>query len=117
AIAGDPAWHHRIIVLPPGSKTMPQKDAQLADQFDEIVMNQVCMAFDVMPMELGISPKVSTTMSPGAANQMSKMTASQHERSSTKPTLRFLADIMDFVLHHVCGQDDMRFVFEGLEED
>lgn len=117
AVAGDPAWHHKIIVLPPGSKTMPQRDAQLADQLDEIVMNSVCMAFDVMPMEIGISPKVSTTMSSGSANQMAKQSQASQSRKSTVPTLRFLADIMDFVLHHVCGQDDMRFTFEGLEED
>jgi len=66
AIAGDPAWHHKIIVLPPGSKTMPQRDVALADAFDEIVRVDTCMGFDVMPMELGIAPKVSTTMSPGA---------------------------------------------------
>jgi SPP1 gp7 family putative phage head morphogenesis protein len=117
AVAGDPAWHHKIIVLPPGSKTFPQRDAALADQFDEVVMNQVCMAFDVMPMEIGISPKVSTTQTSGAANQMAKQSQSTQSRKSTVPTLRFLADIMDFVLHHVCGQDDMRFTFEGLEED
>lgn len=117
AFAGDPAFHHKIIVLPAGSKTMPQRDAQLADQFDEVVMNQVCMAFDVMPMELGISPKVSTTMSPGASNQMAKMTASTAERKSTKPLLAYICDIMNQILQNVAGQDDMEFVFEGLEEE
>lgn len=117
AFAGDPAWHHKIIVLPPGSKVMPQRNAELADQFDEIVMNQVCMAFDVMPMELGIAPKVSTTQSPGAANQMSKMTSSTAQRKATKPMLIFVCDIMNSILQNVCGQDDMRFMFEGIEEE
>lgn len=117
AIAGDPAWKHKIIVLPADSKVLPQRHQQLADQFDEIVMNQVCMAFDVQPMELGISPKVSTTQSPGAANQMAKASQGTHERKATKPTLTFLADIMNTVLQDICGQDDMRFTFEGLEED
>lgn len=117
AIAGDPAWHHKIIVLPPGSKVDPQRQAQLADQFDEIVRCDVCMAFGVNPMELGISPRVSSTVSSGSANQMAKMSQGSQERKATKPTLRFLADIMDYVLHHVAGQDDMRFVFEGLDED
>ena len=117
AFAGDPAWHHKIIVLPPKSSVMPQRDAQLADQFDEIVMNQVCMAFDVMPMELGISPKVSTTVSPGASNQMAKMAQSTSERKGTKPLLMFLCDIMNTVLQVICGQDDMEFVFEGLQEE
>lgn len=117
AIAGDPAWKHKIIVLPADSNVMPQKQAQIADQFDEIVMNQVCMAFDIQPMELGIMPKVSATVSPGAASQMSKATQDIHERKATKPTLTFLADIMTSVLREVAGQDDMKFVFEGLAEE
>lgn len=117
AIAGDPAWKHKIIVLPADSKVMPQREQQLADQFDEVVMNQVCMAFDVNPMELGIAPKVSTSTSPGAARQMAKMAQDVTERKATKPTLTFIADIMDYILQVICGQDDMRFVFEGTQEE
>lgn len=117
AVAGDPAWHHKIIVLPADSKVMPQREAHLADQFDEIVMNQVCMAFDVQPMELGIMPKVSTSVSPGASSQMAKATQSIHERKATKPTLMFLADIMNGILRNIADQDDMKFVFEGLQEE
>ena len=32
AIAGDIDWRYKVIVLPPGSKTMPQKDIQIVDQ-------------------------------------------------------------------------------------
>jgi hypothetical protein len=117
AIAGDPAWKHKIIVLPPGSHIDPMHAAQLADQFDEVVMNQVCMAFDVSPMELGISPKVSTTQSPGASNQMAKMAQNKQMRTATKPLLNFLSDIFEGILHRVCGQDDMQFVFEGMQEE
>lgn len=117
AVSGDPAWHHKIIVLPPGSKTMPQRDAQLADQFDEIVRVDTCMAFDVEPMELGISPKVSTTQSSGAANQMAKMAQQKVDRKSTGPLLRFLASICDHILRDLCHQDDMRWLFDGLEEE
>jgi len=117
AIAGDVAWKHKIIVLPADSKVMPQKPTELADQFDEIVMTQVCMAFGVQPMELGIQPKVSTTTSPGASNQMAKASQSTQERKATKPLLTFLTSIFNMVLQDVCEQDDMQFVFEGLEED
>ncbi len=117
AIAGDPAYKHKILVLPAESKVMPQKPIEIADQFDEIVMNQVCMAFDIQPMELGIMPKVSTTASPGAANQMAKSTANMHERKATKPLLKYLADIFNYILQDVCQQEDMQFMFEGLEED
>ena len=44
AVAGDTAWHHKIIVLPPGSKTMPQRPAELADQFDDVVMKDLALA-------------------------------------------------------------------------
>lgn len=117
AFAGDPAWHHKIIVLPPGTRVEPQRNVQLADAFDEIVMTQVCMAFDIMPMELGIAPKVSTSMSPGASHQMAKMAENVGERKATKPTLMFIADIINNILEYVCGQDDMQFVFEGLEAE
>lgn len=117
AIAGDPAWHHKIIVLPPGSKVDPQRPVDLADQFDEIIMNQVCMAFDVQPMEIGIIPQVSTAVSPFAAREMAQASHAVHERKSTKPLLKFLCDIFDNVLHRVCGQDDMKFTFEGLQEE
>jgi 8-oxo-dGTP pyrophosphatase MutT (NUDIX family) len=117
AVAGDPAWKHKIIVLPAESKVMPQKPTEIADQFDEIVMNQVCMAFDVQPMELGISPKVSTTVSPGASNQMAKASQGTHQRKATKPLLMYLSDIFNRLLWDVCEQDDMQFIFEGLEED
>lgn len=117
AIAGDTAFKHKIIVLPADSKVMPQKPTEIADQFDEIVMNQVCMAFDVSPMELGIMPKVSTTSTTGAANQMAKASQQTQERKATKPLLKFLANIFNTILQDVCDQDDMQFVFEGLEED
>jgi 8-oxo-dGTP pyrophosphatase MutT (NUDIX family) len=118
ALAGDQAWKHKIIVLPGGSKVDPQKPVSLADQFDEIVMTQVCMAFSVMPMELGISPKVSSTQSTGAANQMAKASQDIQERRGTVPLLLWLkAAVFDRVIQGVCGQDDMEWQWEGLEED
>lgn len=117
AVAGDPAWKHKSIALPPGSKVFPMRPAALADQFDEIVMAQVCMGYDVMPMEMGITPRVSTTQTTGAANQMAKATEKTNERKSLKPTLSYFTDIFNVIIQQVWLQDDMRFVFEGLEED
>lgn len=116
AVAGDPAWHHKIIVLPADSKVMPQRSHPLADQFDEVVMNQVCMAFDVSPMELGITPRVAASETPGASRAMAKAAQDVRSRKATKPLLKYLTDIMNYVIQDVCGQDDMRFVFEGLED-
>ena len=119
AIAGDTAYKHKIIVLPPGSKIDPQKPVDLADKFDDVVMNQVCMAFDVMPMELGITPSHSTGgHSGGAANQMHKMSEDANDRRARLPMLLWLKEtIFDKVIQQVCGQHDMQWTWEGLEED
>jgi hypothetical protein len=118
ALAGDVGFKHKVIVLPPGSKTDPQKPTALADQFDEVIMSEVCMAFNVMPMELGLTPKVSQTQSVGAANQMSKMSQDVHARKSLIPTLQFLKEsLFDKVLQIVCEQDDLQWMPEGLEQD
>lgn len=116
-IAGDPAWKHKIIVLPGGSRVDPMHPVSLADQFDEVIAVQVCMGYDVMPMELGISPKVSTTQSPGAANQMAKASKGINDRKSLRPLLGFLKSaLFDQVLQDICGQSDMEWKWEGLEE-
>ena len=117
AFAGDPAWHHKVIVLPPGSRVDPQKPTDVADQFDEIVMTQVVQAFDVNPMELGIIPKVSTVASPFAAREMAQTQRTIHERISTKPMLKFLCDIFNGIIQNYLGQHDMKFTFEGLQEE
>jgi Hint domain/ParB-like nuclease domain len=76
-----------------------------------------CMAFDVMPMELGISPRVSTTQSPAAGNQMAKASEQVNQRKALRPMLKWLkASVFDFVLQKVCKQDDMQWMWEGLEE-
>lgn len=115
-VAGDPAWHMKIIVLPPGSKTMPQKQIEIVDQADEWIATEVAMTCDVNPMELGVLPKVSTVASPFAAREMAQASRSIHQRISTKPTLMFFQEIFDLVLQDIAGQDDMRFLFSGMEE-
>jgi hypothetical protein len=117
AIAGDVGFKHKVIVLPPGSKTEPQKPMTMADQWDEIIFTSVLMAFAVMPMELGISPKVSTTQSPGAAYQMAKASKEVNERKALKPLLMWLkANIFDYVLQTICEQDDMEFVWTDMQQ-
>lgn len=118
AMAGDPAWQHKIIVLPANSKIDPQRPIELAGTFDEIIMTQTCMAFSVMPMELGISPRSSTSgHSGGAANQMGKMSSDTQERKANRPMLEWFSDIFNHVIRDVCRQHDMQWWWEGLEED
>lgn len=117
AIAGDPAWHHKIIVLPSGSHTEPQRPTPLADTFDEIVMTQVCSAFGVQPMQIGISPRATAMTSPGAQNQMAKAASGTQDMATLQPMLLFLTGIMNTILQDVCAQHDMRFVFAGMQEE
>lgn len=119
AIAGDQAFHHKVIVLPSGSHTEPQRPTPLADTFDDIVMTQVCSAFGVQPAQIGITPRATATAfsSPGAANAMAKQNSNTQDMTGLQPTLLFLTGIMDMVLQDVCNQDDMRFVFAGMQEE
>jgi len=117
-IAGDVGFKHKVIVLPPGSKPYPQKDPQLADQFDMVVSTEVCMAYQVQPTELGLMPQVATVQSPSSMNQAAKADAARHQRKSLVPMLQFLKQgLLDKVIQVACGQTDMQFLFEGLEED
>jgi len=119
-IAGDPAYHLKVIVLPPGSKVDPQRPVDLSDSFDYLVMNQVLMQLDVLPTELGIIPDIgASTSGPSASGIKFGAQASRDmkSRKSTKPLLLTLASIMDYILQDICGQQDMCFSFEGLQDD
>lgn len=119
AIAGDQAWKHRIVVLPGGSKADPMRPGPLADEFDTLVMIQVCMGFDVQPFELGVLPQLSAAAaSSGAARQTVGARIDIRQRKSTIPILLFLkAAIFDRIIQDVCGQHDMEWSWQGLEED
>ena len=117
AIAGDPAWKQKIIVLPPNSKIEPQKLASAADELDQWLATELTMAFGLTPLELGISPGRSHSSSSGAQNQMAKMTQDRSEDTGVTPLLKYLADIFNLILVEVCGQTDMQFTFEGLQQE
>lgn len=123
SIAGDIGFKHKIIVLPPGCVPTPIKPVSLADDFDQLVMEWVLMAFDVQPFELGII----ITRSAGAASVATPTSITgaavdaQNEaarRKSLRPLLKFLKyTIFDFIIREVCGMDDMEWKWKGLEED
>jgi 2'-5' RNA ligase len=116
AVANDQAFHWKVIVLPPGSKTMPQKPNDIVDQSDEWIANEVCMMYGVSPMDVGILPKVSTVASPFAAREMAQASRTNQEKTDTTPLLKFIASIPNFILQIVCDQPDMEFSFEGMRE-
>ena len=117
AIAGDQAWKHKIIVLPRGSDTKPQKPIDLASGFDETITQMICMAYDVMPMELGMSSGSSSSQSSGAASQMAKASQEISQRKALKPMLQWLKNaIFDHILQDIFMQEDMQFVWIGMED-
>jgi hypothetical protein len=117
AIAGDQAWKHKIIVLPRGSDTKPQKDIELAGLIDDVVANACCMAYDVMPSELGILMGRSAAAAGSSGGEASKESAEINQRKALKPLLKWLkSGIFDHVLQDLFGQDDMQWVWLGLED-
>lgn len=119
-IAGDVAWKHRIIVLPGGSKIDPQKSADLADEFDTLVQLQTCMGFDVQPWEVGVLPQLSAaaSASSGAARQQVTAHMELRQRKSTLPILLFLKmAVFDRIVQDVCGQQDMEWEWQGMQEE
>lgn len=120
-IAGDPAFHMKVVVLPPGSKVEPQRPVDLSDGFDQLVMTQVCMAFDVQPIELGILPNVGGSGQQGASASAIRLGSQEardiKSRKSTKPLLHYLADIFNHIIQNVCHCEDLQFQFEGLADD
>lgn len=109
AMAGDPAWKHKIVVLP--GKADPMKPITLADQYDEVVMGQVAMAFDIKPEELGV-------MMGRSSRSMQDQQKSTEVRPSLRPLMRWLkANVFDRVLRDVCGQGDMQWSWEGMDAD
>jgi Phage portal protein/ParB/Sulfiredoxin domain len=119
SLSGDPAWKHKIIVLPSGSKADPMRPGPLADDFDTLIQIECCMVFDVQPFEIGIIPQLSAAAaSSGTARQTVGARVDIRQRKSTIPLLLFLkAAIFDRILQDVCGMADMEWRWEGLDED
>jgi len=120
-IAGDPAFHMKVVVLPPGSKVEPQRPVDLSDGFDQLIMTQVCMAFDVQPIELGILPNIGSGGAQGASASAIRLGSQEarevKSRKSTKPLLHYLTDIFNHIIQDTCHCDDLQFQFEGLADD
>jgi hypothetical protein len=116
-IAGDQAWKHKLLVLPPGSKVSPQKPPQLAGEDDTVLMTEVCMGYSVMPTELGIIPQLGPTVSTAAIRMFSQSSQNIHQRKATVPDIKWLASVFNKVIQEVLGQDDMQWYWEGIEEE
>jgi len=114
-IAGDTAWKHRIIVLPPGSKTEPQKTINLADQFDQVLAAEVTMAFEMTPMDIGFTPRISAVQSPSETKEFGQINQQKAQKKGLLPRLNFFKALFDFVIQRVWGQQDMEWKWTGIE--
>jgi hypothetical protein len=116
AMAGDIGNRHRIIVLPHGSATQPQKHMLLADQFDEWVISQVCMPFMLTPLDLGVTPRVSAIQSNNMSNQLSNINTDKGSQERIEPLTTWLkTTIFDYIIQEKFKQDDMEWSW-GLTE-
>ena len=121
-IAGDPAYHLKVIVLPPNSKVDPQRPVDLSDGFDLLVQTQVCMEFDVMPGRARPPPE-HRRRGPVRWRVLVRGAARRGGVPGPEGPQVHQAAADDPVRHHglrlqgICGQQDMQFRFEGLQAE
>jgi hypothetical protein len=103
-------------VLPPGSKTDPQKTVNLADQFDQVLASEVTMAFGYTPLDIGVAPRVAAVQSPSASREFSQTNTQNTQKRGLKPRLTYLkTNVFDFTMQRIWGQDDMMWRWTGIE--
>jgi hypothetical protein len=115
-IAGDQAFKHKIIVLPPGTKVDPQKVVNLADQFDAVLAAEITMAFEMTPLDIGVAPRVAAVQSPTASREFASTNAQNSQKRGLVPRLNFLKrTIFDFTMQRIWRQEDMQWRWTGIE--
>jgi hypothetical protein len=116
-LGGDLGAKHQVIVLPPGSKVMPQKDTDLTDQLDEWLTALMCMPFGLSISDLGITPKIAGLASPQSSRSQAAQAQDRSVRRSTIPRAKRLKKkIFDRVIQKLMGQDDMQWSWGIIEE-
>ena len=109
------SWFCRLAV-----RLSRQRPVDLSDSFDYLVMNQVTMAFDVMPQELGIIPDIGQTQTGPSASGVrfaGQEVRDIKARKSTKPLLKYICDLFNYAIQDICQQPDIKFQFAGLVDD
>ncbi len=115
ALAGDIAYKHRVIVLPPGSKPEWQKDIKLAgDQTDQMIAEQVMMVCRVQPQEIAMLPggKSASIGAKGAAEMAQQSTIA----TRTDPMRMWLKrSLFDYVLQRMWGRTQLEWKWPGFD--
>ncbi len=104
---GDLASRHQVIVLPPGAKVMPQKDTDLADTFDELMIAEIAMAFGLSITDFGMTPKTAQLTSPAAGKENATASTDKTVRRSTLPRANKIQRLLTKMLQVQLGQKDM----------
>jgi hypothetical protein len=117
AIAGDVAWKHRVIVLPPGSKTDPQKNMDGQYQMDSMVAEQVAMILHIQPHEIGMVPGGRSSALGGGGKGQAEQQAASATESRTMPDAKWWKETcFDWLIQNVFGQDDLEWKWLDFEE-
>lgn len=115
ALAGDIAWKHRVIVLPPGSKTDPQKDLAWQAQVDQTIVEQVAMILHIQMQEISMLPGGRSTGLGGKG--MAEAQQESVAETRTRPDRKWWKEtFFDWVIQRVFKQDDLEWKWLDFEE-
>ena len=117
AIAGDTAWKHRIIVLPPESKSEPQKNMDGQWQMDQMVAEQVAMIAHIQPHELGMLPGGKSGGLSGGKGVAQEQQASVAEQRTEPDRKWWKETFFDYVIQDAFQQEDLEWKWLDFEED
>jgi hypothetical protein len=116
AIAGDVAWKHRVIVLPPGSKADPQKNMDGQWQADTMVAEQVAMILHIQPHEIGMMPGGRTGGLGGGKGQAEQQASSANEQRTLPDAKWWKETAFDWIIQRVFKQTDLEWKWLDFEE-
>ena len=108
ALAGDQAWKHRVIVLPPNSKTEAQKDMGWTQGVDQTIIEQVAMILHIQMQEISMLPGGKSAGLGGKGATESQMESVAATR--TRPDRRWWKEtVFDWLVQQYWGQEDLEF--------
>lgn len=103
-LAGDPRWRWRVKMIPGGTGVHYVKPVQYDMQFDEWLIRLICMAFDVAPEELGLSPKGGL-----GGGGWAEEAAQRQNRLSLQPRLIFFAELFNTIIRKRLKVEEFQF--------
>ncbi len=111
-LAGNPKALRQFHLLPPSSTYLPVKPFSFDDQFARYLVEKTCGLMDVQPIEVGFMPKSGLG---GAGFSEGQKNVSQ--RKSLRPTAKWLAGILNDIIHNVFNQPELEWAWTGLAEE